>query len=482
MIYWGREWHSLDTYFQFKEISGTPTVVPQEDEIRVYAKNKGGTAALYLQDPAGSEREIGPANTVTGTGAAGQVAFWSSASVLTGENDLFWDSSNNWLGLGTAAPAFRLELQGATNANANIVIKEASADTTTPGLALLKTRGTLGSEAATNSGDGIGNLSFGGWTNAYKFNAARIEGFAGSLWTATNSESYITFATTPNASVTRAERFRIGPSGQWGIGGATYGSSGNLFQSGGASAAPSWLDHTIDFLSQYALLAGRSGGQTLKGGTASGDDLTLQSTAHATRGNIHLGSSSTYDELNTWLGIGQTTPLAPIHISAAAREASAIPAKLFIDGTEAGTVTNTTGIDNSLTHAPTANVGARRGLLNRPVFNPDTGVTITTAYVSQYQIKTGNGAGTISSALGFVVDQAYGTLKPTKVVGATIANLGSAGITTAIGIEVVAQSGATNNYVFELPSNATDPTGGGGAATGRIPCLIGGVTRYIAYY
>lgn len=34
---------------------------------------------------------------------------------------------------------------------------------------------------------------------------------------------------------------------------------------------------------QYALLAGRVGGQTLIGGTASGDDLTLQSTSHATR-------------------------------------------------------------------------------------------------------------------------------------------------------------------------------------------------------
>ncbi|KKK59245.1 hypothetical protein LCGC14_3036320, partial [marine sediment metagenome] len=40
-------------------------------------------------------------------------------------------------------------------------------------------------------------------------------------------------------------------------------------------------DHT-----QYALLAGRSGGQTLIGGTASGNDLTLQSTSNATRGDI----------------------------------------------------------------------------------------------------------------------------------------------------------------------------------------------------
>lgn len=40
-------------------------------------------------------------------------------------------------------------------------------------------------------------------------------------------------------------------------------------------------DHTI-----YSLLAGRSGGQTLIGGTGSGENLTLQSTAHATKGRV----------------------------------------------------------------------------------------------------------------------------------------------------------------------------------------------------
>jgi hypothetical protein len=36
--------------------------------------------------------------------------------------------------------------------------------------------------------------------------------------------------------------------------------------------------------------------------------------------------------------------------------------------------------------------------------------------------------------------------------------------------------------VFELPADATDPTSGGGAAAGRIPVKIGGVTKYLAYY
>ena len=42
-------------------------------------------------------------------------------------------------------------------------------------------------------------------------------------------------------------------------------------------------DHTI-----YALLAGRSGGTTIHGGTGSGDDFVIQSTSHATKGSITL--------------------------------------------------------------------------------------------------------------------------------------------------------------------------------------------------
>jgi len=63
----------------------------------------------------------------------------------------------------------------------------------------------------------------------------------------------------------------------------------------------------------FALLAGRSGGQTLIGGTGSGDDLTLQSTAHATKGKILFGTSA-YDEVNNRLGIGTASPATPLHV------------------------------------------------------------------------------------------------------------------------------------------------------------------------
>ena len=62
-------------------------------------------------------------------------------------------------------------------------------------------------------------------------------------------------------------------------------------------------DHT-----QYALLAGRSGGQVLIGGTDASDDLSLSSTANATKGKILLGSSSAFDETDNSLGLGTANP------------------------------------------------------------------------------------------------------------------------------------------------------------------------------
>jgi hypothetical protein len=54
-------------------------------------------------------------NPVTGTGTAGQVAYWSSASAITGESNLFWDATNDRLGIGTATPLGILQVSG-TNA------------------------------------------------------------------------------------------------------------------------------------------------------------------------------------------------------------------------------------------------------------------------------------------------------------------------------------------------------------------------------
>jgi hypothetical protein len=48
---------------------------------------------------------------VTGTGTAGQVAFWNGTSSQTGDNGLFWDNTNKRLGIGTTTPATALNVK-----------------------------------------------------------------------------------------------------------------------------------------------------------------------------------------------------------------------------------------------------------------------------------------------------------------------------------------------------------------------------------
>lgn len=63
-------------------------------------------------------------------------------------------------------------------------------------------------------------------------------------------------------------------------------------------------DHT-----QYALLAGRAGGQTGYGGTAASEGLTFYSTSHATKGTVAFGSSMVWTESTGRLRLGiQETP------------------------------------------------------------------------------------------------------------------------------------------------------------------------------
>lgn len=64
------------------------------------------------------------------------------------------------------------------------------------------------------------------------------------------------------------------------------------------------------------LSVGVSGGQSAIGGTASGNNLTLSSTTHATKGKVLFGANSAYDEVNVRLGIGTASPTYGIHLVA----------------------------------------------------------------------------------------------------------------------------------------------------------------------
>jgi hypothetical protein len=77
---------------------------------------------------------------------------------------------------------------------------------------------------------------------------------------------------------------------------------------GGTSAHGALTGLGADDHPQYALLAGRNGGQVLRGSISAGEDLTLQSTGNATKGKILFGTAAVIDEGNASAGIGTTTP------------------------------------------------------------------------------------------------------------------------------------------------------------------------------
>ncbi len=83
---------------------------------------------------------------------------------------------------------------------------------------------------------------------------------------------------------------------------------------------PAGVDHNSlnnlavgDVHTQYALLAGRSGGQNINGDTASGGNLTLNSTSNATKGRVIIGTNA-IDQANNRLGIGVAAPATTLDL------------------------------------------------------------------------------------------------------------------------------------------------------------------------
>lgn len=74
------------------------------------------------------------------------------------------------------------------------------------------------------------------------------------------------------------------------------------------------------------LSTGVSGGQSVVGGTAASNNLTISSTANATKGNILIGSSY-YDEVNNRFGLGIVPSAGKLHVLGG--NAAALPSLAF---------------------------------------------------------------------------------------------------------------------------------------------------------
>jgi hypothetical protein len=317
-----------------------------------FVVNNGATDAMTIGTSGaitagtwnGSTIGVGYGGTGTATAfTSGSVVFAGSSGVYSQNNSkFFWDNTNYRLGLNTASPTTTLTILSATQTTtpsgtlpagtdiyivganaANTRITQDAYGTGAYGVFTARSaRGTAASPTASQSGDflaqftarGYGATGFGTASTGY------IAFLAAENFSDTNQGTYGSFYTTPLASNAIVESFRVGPSGQIGIGqGAiSYGTSGYVLTSAGASASPTW--------SQVSLTAGVTGTLPVaNGGTnltsyAIGDLIyasgttTLARLADVATGNVLLsggvGVAPAWGQVSLTSAVTGTLPIA----------------------------------------------------------------------------------------------------------------------------------------------------------------------------
>lgn len=90
-------------------------LVPYQKDITLTTSGTSGAATFNGVTLNVPQYQAALTNPVTGTGIAGQVAYWSGTTTQTGNNNLFYDATNARLGIGTNAPGGKITAYSNTN-------------------------------------------------------------------------------------------------------------------------------------------------------------------------------------------------------------------------------------------------------------------------------------------------------------------------------------------------------------------------------
>lgn len=159
----------------------------------------------------------GGSGTVTGSGAAGQMAYWDGTTSIAGENNHWWDATNDRLGVGTNGGAVSSRVDVTTNSLG-------TSQTTTSGLAVVNT--TAAAAGAQQISPAI-RWSGAGWkTNATAASqAVEFRSYVTPVQGTTAPTGYLGFGSAINGSWTN-DQFNINSGGEVGIGTTTFTGAG----------------------------------------------------------------------------------------------------------------------------------------------------------------------------------------------------------------------------------------------------------------